>query len=626
MALVPYTVQSLAKTDSEGTGGNSNVVSGAVITATDSNGAPATIYDDALSTNPSTAKTTGADGNREIWLEEGVYTITTNGKSSKVDLTRFGGTATQLINSSRAYAAGDVVKVSGFLQSGDGGEAQWKATSTTGLTPSQSPVDRNAAELVDASGRLWELVFRDHLCLNTLGMSESSSCGVYLTIGASIIRDSRVVPVAGTGAVMPVKISAVPGNYFTTTSINAQLLDGMGWEIDLRGSSLRSEAAGKTTLDLLGSRFGTLNGIHIIGDATNVPAQGFQYGRLQATTAADNLRFLNCRTTGNFTRTSAYCLASETEYWDHLELYNYSTSDSAYCHIFDGNNTWGAITDFTAPSMTQYTPMSCIQHTFINPDWRRPNNGPALWASRTDQWKSYNGYAVSADDYLLVMSDDGSGFDDFLFDVHGEKDGCLGAITFEINGGSAIDTVAVRGFTHYDHEGQFTNRVYNIDAAVTKCRLVDVDIKLTQFFPTPSNGLVIPVSKLIMQGRIYTSNSALYKGFEMYGVMASDDATNGSYGVGTYTIEDRATGKTFFKGDHTMLSSTSATVSGASLSSVTNSNFKNGALEPSPSSSAPATEAGVPKLAVDDGTNWSGVNASGTNRLVFWDGANWVAL
>lgn len=157
MALVPYTVQTLARSDSEGTGGNTNIVVGAVITAVGSTGAQATMYDDALMTNPNTTKTTSADGNREVWLEEDVYTFTVNGKSSKVDLTRFGGTATQLINSTRDYTAGDIVQVSGFSTPGVGA-ATWRYTGTSGLTPSQTPADRGAAELTDASGRLWELV------------------------------------------------------------------------------------------------------------------------------------------------------------------------------------------------------------------------------------------------------------------------------------------------------------------------------------------------------------------------------------------------------------------------------------------------------------------------------------
>tara|TARA_S200002703_G_scaffold67586_1_gene58772 strand:+ start:955 stop:2319 length:1365 start_codon:yes stop_codon:yes gene_type:complete len=112
MALVPHTVQTLARTDSEGSGGNSNVVSGAVITATDINGAPALMYDDALKSNPSTAKTTDSDGKREVWVFSGVYTFTVNGKSSKVDLS-FGSVSGWDVG--QTYSVDDLVEKDGVI-------------------------------------------------------------------------------------------------------------------------------------------------------------------------------------------------------------------------------------------------------------------------------------------------------------------------------------------------------------------------------------------------------------------------------------------------------------------------------------------------------------------------------
>lgn len=66
-------------------------------------------------------------------------------------------TTTELINTSLPFPEGAVVQTTGFETTGDGGSAQWSATSTTGLTPSQSPADRGAAELVDGNGKLWAL-------------------------------------------------------------------------------------------------------------------------------------------------------------------------------------------------------------------------------------------------------------------------------------------------------------------------------------------------------------------------------------------------------------------------------------------------------------------------------------
>lgn len=67
-------------------------------------------------------------------------------------------TTLSLINEPYNYEEGVVITTTGFSVAGDAGGAQWEATSTTGLQPSQTPADRGAAELVDGSGMLWVLV------------------------------------------------------------------------------------------------------------------------------------------------------------------------------------------------------------------------------------------------------------------------------------------------------------------------------------------------------------------------------------------------------------------------------------------------------------------------------------
>ena len=69
-----------------------------------------------------------------------------------------GITTEELIASIRSSKSDDVITTTGFSSAGDGGPAQWKAASTTGLTLNQSPSDRVNAELVDGTGRLWVLV------------------------------------------------------------------------------------------------------------------------------------------------------------------------------------------------------------------------------------------------------------------------------------------------------------------------------------------------------------------------------------------------------------------------------------------------------------------------------------
>ena len=70
--------------------------------------------------------------------------------------------------------AGDLIEFEGFSESGVGA-GTWKFTGNENLTPSQTPAGRGAAELVDGSGRLWELVGSYSNIAAALGVAESAA-------------------------------------------------------------------------------------------------------------------------------------------------------------------------------------------------------------------------------------------------------------------------------------------------------------------------------------------------------------------------------------------------------------------------------------------------------------------
>lgn len=67
-------------------------------------------------------------------------------------------TTDKLIKSKLGYPAGTLITTGGFTSVGDGGSAQWLATSTVGQTPSQTPTQLANAELTDGHGRKWSYV------------------------------------------------------------------------------------------------------------------------------------------------------------------------------------------------------------------------------------------------------------------------------------------------------------------------------------------------------------------------------------------------------------------------------------------------------------------------------------
>lgn len=215
MALVPHKITALAESDADGTDGK-NIVAGAVVSLFDSSGAAVTLFDDESGSNGSTSKQTDSSGQVVVWVTPGEYRESVNGSAqravtiggraitsypnteslqnsrptqtgqraenrdlnlSQYELAESGytpnsgdivaangrvwrlikaltgfGSLDELIQNNFDYGEGKVAKVIGEQA------AEWKSTSTTGLTPNQSPIERDALELVDGSGRLWTLV------------------------------------------------------------------------------------------------------------------------------------------------------------------------------------------------------------------------------------------------------------------------------------------------------------------------------------------------------------------------------------------------------------------------------------------------------------------------------------
>ena len=156
--LVPHKITALEQSNDPNVNALNTVV-GAVVSLLDLQGQAVLLYDDEAGLNPSTAKTTDSSGQVVVWVAAGEYDEAVNGSTlRRVLVGNKGLTTEQLINRTRKALDGDVTTTTGFSVAGDSGSAQWRATSTTGLTPSQTPVDRDAAELVDGNGRLWELI------------------------------------------------------------------------------------------------------------------------------------------------------------------------------------------------------------------------------------------------------------------------------------------------------------------------------------------------------------------------------------------------------------------------------------------------------------------------------------
>jgi hypothetical protein len=159
MALVPYTITAIERDTADATASGKQVVVGAscslFIQPADT---VVVLYDDANSSNGSTAKTTGSNGQVTVYVQAGEYRLVTNGISRFLQVGIDSAlTTVELIASTRGYLNLTVINTTGFTTSGDGGKGGWKQNGVTGQTPSQSPAQLLNGLLNDGNGNQWSI-------------------------------------------------------------------------------------------------------------------------------------------------------------------------------------------------------------------------------------------------------------------------------------------------------------------------------------------------------------------------------------------------------------------------------------------------------------------------------------
>lgn len=136
MILVPYTLTALSRQDIVDTPTDRNIVTGAVVTATDINGAAVIMYDDAAGANGSTSKQTDINGQLTVFVESGEYTFSVNGRAIRATVRgRFDVQSIDSIATLRTVAGqfdGQQASLSSYYASGNtgGGVFVWDAAST----------------------------------------------------------------------------------------------------------------------------------------------------------------------------------------------------------------------------------------------------------------------------------------------------------------------------------------------------------------------------------------------------------------------------------------------------------------------------------------------------------------
>lgn len=272
---------------------------------------------------------------------------------------------------------------------------------------------------------------------------------------------------SGTVGFLKARLVFPPGVYKVGGSLNFQSIQRMGWTVDCTGAIIRGTGAGKSVIDLLGSRGGEFRNLTLVGDGTSTPAIGVQTGRFVGSTAADNMTYYRPVFDGEFTRSCVYNLAAEIDTYVAPVFRNIEPSGCAI--IYDGCNHYGAITDYTAPTAPADTAMSCIQHTHLSGTYGCGNSDRAIEITSGSQFRFIDGTAYAkpaangeACAILLNAIAGVSGFKDLYFDIHQEL-----CSVYLLAKRSSSGAVTITGLDIRDIAPQATTAMIKADSSIT---------------------------------------------------------------------------------------------------------------------------------------------------------------
>jgi hypothetical protein len=174
--------------------------------------------------------------------------------------------------------------------------------------------------------------------------------GPAITAAFAVIR-------AQTGFKTPILIP--PGDYYIGTSINATDIrpdaEAGGVRIIANGARFLGNCTGKPVIDCTRSLQLAFEGLTVIGSTVNTPLCAFQFARGNNAESADAHTLSFVTTKGNYSRCAVYNFASERFGANNCIIRNYASGADKFALIIDGQNYYGATSDYYTITNAQYT-------------------------------------------------------------------------------------------------------------------------------------------------------------------------------------------------------------------------------------------------------------------------------
>ena len=308
------------------------------------------------------------------------------------------GSTQDLIAYNGVTSAGDLwVANKGY--SGDGrGVCTWVATSTTGQTPSQTPLLRDALEVTDATGRVWELS-GSKVSPRMLGAGTTSDDTLYVNLAVRGIAATTVTP--PTIDYVEKYLDFEGGVYNVSTLDFTGLLGGRNYIVEGNGAVLVANTPGKKVIDCTGSRWLWFK--NLIVHSENVESEAaWQWGPKGTETCGNNKMFF-CQALGNFSRAPVTNYGSETTQYYSCRFSNNSSNASSFAYIGDGAGVYTYTSDYVTVTRGALQAVSFTNNKFYGCQFRSLNAGQPLFLSGVRDWEvdsacyllGFNGAAVT---------------------------------------------------------------------------------------------------------------------------------------------------------------------------------------------------------------------------------------
>lgn len=274
-----------------------------------------------------------------------------------------------------------------------------------------------------------------------------------------------------------------PGIYVTTAPIN---LTGFGntsdyfqdLVIDGYGATIHCKMAGSTAaVDMMGSRWVTINGLAIYGDPSTTPTFGLQLGRVTTLGASDMHKFNNVRVFGYFVTSAIYNFGSESNQWNTLYASNQQTG-SAYAMILDAFNSFSVSSTFVTITAAANTIASMQENIFISANLANYSStvAPVLVLQANAKTRFVSSCVITNNFTVGVTIDmtHNAGFPLCMFDadIHFEPYG--GVQTAFLFKGATNQYVT--SFRYAEEDGLISSYIFKLDTGVTNLTIGNLEI------------------------------------------------------------------------------------------------------------------------------------------------------